>query len=131
MVSFCFYPHPTSLNHGCEAIAVSTANILRKWVPDAKATLLTKYERSSEQLGGDLAYDLYDRIEHLSMKMVTRWSKTWFLYQMTKLIGNDSPTRLIEKNSQKSTERFLRKTISSYQSAGTITVTAGLFRYMR
>jgi polysaccharide pyruvyl transferase WcaK-like protein len=97
MVSFCFYPHPTSLNHGCEAIAVSTANILRKWVPDAKATLLTKYERSSEQLGGDLAYDLYDRIEHLSMKMVTRWSKTWFLYQMTKLIGNDSPTRLIEK----------------------------------
>ena len=94
---FCFYPHPSSLNHGCEAIAVSTYHILKRWNPEAKTLLLTKYPDSSEKRGGKLAYDLYDNTIRCEMPSIKKWSATWFLFRFLKLFGKDLSVALTLK----------------------------------
>lgn len=78
------YPHPTSLNHGCEAIAVSTARIFKKTIPSCDLTLLTKY--TSGHLGDMSILESDYQITYAPMPQLRRYSKEWFKYQIFKYI---------------------------------------------
>lgn len=105
--SFCFYPHPSSLNHGCEAIAVSTRAILKKYSLDVQTTLLTKYECSCEKAGGSLAYDLYDTVKYCPMPSLRKWSFRWFLYQFGKILQKDFSVMLLSRKFSKNNQSII------------------------
>ena len=89
MLRICLYPHPSSKNHGCEAIAVATAKIFSESFI-AKKTLLTKYEMSDSRFGDDLVCSMYDNIICCAMPHIKRWTKQWFFLQVKRIFGNAS-----------------------------------------
>ena len=88
MINICLYPHPSSLNHGCEAIAVCTNNILRKSISQCSITLGTKYEWSDKRSGTDLAKDLFDKSVLCTLPVLKRFSYDWFKYQIARKVGH-------------------------------------------
>lgn len=97
MPKYCFYPHPSSKNHGCEAIAVTSQNILKRCVPGAETLLLVKYPKGSEARGEALAYDIYDNELHTYIPTLKRYSPRWFAYQINKLFKKDISVNLLTK----------------------------------
>lgn len=90
MEKICFYPHPSSLNHGCEAILISTINILNRLDNyEYKTTLLIKYENGSPKLGDNTAYSLIDEVITCPMPSMKAYSFMWFKYQLAKLFHKD------------------------------------------
>ena len=88
------YPHPTSLNHGCEAIAVSTANILNKYKVGDLWLNLTR-DISNPDLGDiSLLKSLYQRVEYITLPDIKRLSFDWIKYQGAKAIGKDLSVKL-------------------------------------
>ncbi len=94
-MNYCFYPHPSSKNHGCEAIAVCTYNILKKYVPDSRTELLTKYPLLSEFGGGGKVYDIYDKITVFPLPSLKKYSFSWFKYQISKLKKQDKAVEIL------------------------------------
>lgn len=101
MNRFCFYPHPASTNHGCEAIAVSSYYILKKHNTEAQATLLTKYPKNSERRGGELAYNLYDKEINAPLPSIRRYSIEWVKYLTHKMLNKDMAVSILSKSAEK------------------------------
>lgn len=97
MSKYCFYPHPSSKNHGCEAIAVSTVNILKKWKQDSKTVLLTKFAKGSEHRGEDFAYNLYNDVKVMQMPAIKRYSLNWFVYHINRIFNKDTALDIRKK----------------------------------
>ena len=123
-MNYCFYPHPSSKNHGCEAIAVCTYNILKKYAPDSRTELLTKYPLLSEFGGGGKVYDIYDKITVFPLPSLKKYSFSWFKYQISKLKKQDKAVEILSDEIIKNEEKYLREMIYLYLSAVIITVTA-------
>lgn len=88
MKKICLYPHPSSLNHGCEAIAICTSEIIRKSIPDCRITLGIKYMWSDERSGTQLARKYFDNSILCALPVLKRFSKDWIKYQIIKKITN-------------------------------------------
>ena len=101
-MKYCFFPHPSSKNHGCEAIAISSFNILKRYLPDAKTEILTKYSADSSLRGEKNAYVLYDKEALLPLPALKRYSLPWFKYCIGKCLQKDIALDLI-------TEELLKK----------------------
>lgn len=101
-MKYCFFPHYSSKNHGCEAIAVSTLNILKKYVPNARTLLLTKYPKGSSLRGEQMTYELYDAEYVMPLPSLKRYSLPWFKYHFGKIVKKDIALDLITKQLLKS-----------------------------
>lgn len=98
MNNLCFYPHPSSLNHGCEAIIVSTILILNKYETfEFYSSLLVKYDIGSSKLGDDTAYSLVDNVITCPMPSMKPYSYTWVKYQLGKLLHKDNSCELLSE----------------------------------
>ena len=97
MYKFCFYPHPSSANHGCEAIAISTYHILKKYLPLSRCTLLTKYPKGSERRGGELAYSLFENELNFPMPSINRYSLKWMKNLLFRIMGRDKTVSILSE----------------------------------
>jgi len=95
MTKYCFFPHPSSLNHGCEAIAVASHDILKKHMNDFETALLVKYPQSSDRRGGDLAYNLFDHEINVALPTIKRYSITWIKNAFYSTINIDKTVSLL------------------------------------
>lgn len=95
MKNFCFFPHPSSTNHGCEAIAISSYHILKKYYPLSQCTLLTKYPKGSDRRGGELVYHLYENEINFSMPCIRRYSIEWIKNILWKIAGKDKAISIL------------------------------------
>lgn len=98
MYRFVFCPHPSSKNHGCEAIAISTNNILKRHISDAKTTLMTKYQDGDSRRGDLLAYSMFDKVVCVGCPQIKRFSLDWINYRVSKLFGKDKLVQLSYKS---------------------------------
>lgn len=101
MYRFCFYPHPSSANHGCEAIAVSSYNILKKYMPSSACTLMVKYPKGSDRRGSELAYSLFDEELTFAMPALQRFSAGWIKNILYRAAGHDKSIELLCKKTKK------------------------------
>lgn len=80
MNKIAFYPHETSLNHGCEAIIISSAMMLQKKF--SKINLM-HYNRHDEIS----LISKYVDIVFVKKAMMTRFSLNWFAYLFLRYIA--------------------------------------------
>lgn len=76
------YPHVTSLNHGCEAIIVSTCEMLREYNDDI---YLLHYDR----MDNTNLIEKYCNIQYATKKVLKRFSPRWICYIVQRFILND------------------------------------------
>ena len=104
------YPYPTSLNHGCEAIAVSTANILNKYKVGDLWLNLTR-DISNSDLGDiNLLKSLYQRVEYITVPDIKRLSFDWIKYHGAKAIGKDLSIKIRK-------DKLIRENIEVFASS--------------
>lgn len=73
MKKIAFYPHETSLNHGCEAIIVSTALMFKRFFPEIS---LLHYNRND-----DISLiTKYVDVIFVTKRAMRRFSLHWFIY---------------------------------------------------
>lgn len=88
-MNISLYPHPTSLNHGCEAIAISTANILNKYKVGELRLVLTREPTDTNMGDISLLEDLYNIVDYIPLPDIKRFSIDWFKYQIAKIFGRN------------------------------------------
>lgn len=86
MRNICLYPHPSSRNHGCEAIAICTDEIIKKSLPESSISLAIKYEWSDERAGTKLVEQFVDNSILCTLPALKRFSVEWFEYQLLKKV---------------------------------------------
>ncbi len=102
MHKFILYPHPSSLNRGCEAIAVSIAELIEKEGINATKTLYMKYCIDDEREDIGLISNHYT-LKQVWFPSLKRYTPAWFMFNLY--------NRLISKN--KAIEVVSRKYLSS------------------
>jgi len=96
MIRFCLYPHPTALNRGCEAIAVSTNEILEQVFPDSEKALLKGFLDDDERL-----ISKFYELKCIPMPHIQRFSPTWFMHQIYKNANKNDIDYVIKALSKK------------------------------
>lgn len=81
MKNICLYPHPTSFNRGCEALAVSIAELINEKEFGGDKLLLTLKELYS--VSDDLSLlSHYYNFSHVPLPCAKRFSSEWFIYHL-------------------------------------------------
>lgn len=75
------YPHPTGHNRGCDAIAMTTAALLKTAFPDATRVLFATGNGSDEGV-----FAAYDEVRAYSLPRIKRFSPAWFAHNYAKWI---------------------------------------------
>lgn len=84
-MKICLYPHPTSYNRGCEAIAVSTAMILNRTVHMNRMTILSVCPENYPDEENQLIQNTCNIIYGFSGPSIKRFSAIWYQLQLSKL----------------------------------------------
>lgn len=108
MKNICLYPHPTSLNHGCEAIAVCTSEILKRSIPKSNISLGVMHELQTDGIETQLVKKSVDQLVLCSLPDLKRLSIEWFKYQLIKKIRNkDCAVEILANRFYKDNNRLI------------------------
>ncbi len=109
MNNICLYPHPSSKNHGCEAIAISTSQIIKKYSSDTKI-LITKYNKEDERFGEDKVCYWYEKTKQCPMPNLKRGSFAWMEYQIKRRLFGTDATDILARNFIKEQKVLIKET---------------------
>jgi polysaccharide pyruvyl transferase WcaK-like protein len=97
-MQICLYPYPTSYNRGCEAIKVSTLLILNRTIYRDQITALSIYSKNTNDNENQQIQNICEIVLGFTGPSVQRFSKEWFLLQLSKLhLIHQNTNSILEK----------------------------------
>ena len=103
------YPHPSSLNRGCEALAVSIAELIDDEGINASKNLYTKYPIGDKRDDIALIEKLYT-LKNVSMPSLKRYSPSWFMFQLfNRIISKAAAINVLSRSYLKSNIEDMKK----------------------